>query len=190
MWTVTLSPHLSGRQAALPGGTMSASLMHRPSRRSRGFYLAAIAGCVALAVPAVAATRKSSAPPACQLETIATGTVKTVVDGRSFVLADGREVRLAGIEVPPLPLPSRPDPAAGGGEAAQKELAAKLAGSEIVLRQAEAQPTDRYGRLAGYGFRTGPDGEILLQSELLAAGFARVATRAGDRACAADSIKP
>src|ERR1700692_4671631 len=43
------------------GRTMSASLMHRPSRRSRGFRLAAMAGAIALAVPAAAATRKSSA---------------------------------------------------------------------------------------------------------------------------------
>ena len=47
---------------------------------------------------------------------------------------------------------------------------------------------DRYGRLVGYGFRAGPDGENLLQSELLAAGFARVATRAGDRACTTELL--
>jgi endonuclease YncB( thermonuclease family) len=109
-----------------------------------------------------------------------------VLDGRSFVLTDGREARLTGIEVPPLPQPDRPDLAAGGGETARQELATRLAGSEIVLRQAEAQPIDRYGRLARYAFRTGPEGEILLQSELLAAGFARVA--AGDRACATELL--
>ena len=69
-------------------------------------------------------------------------------------------MRLSGIEVPPLPLPERPDPAAGGGEASRQELAAKLAGSEIVLRQAEGQPTDRYGRLVGYGFSTAPAGKF------------------------------
>jgi endonuclease YncB( thermonuclease family) len=97
-------------------------------------------------------------PPAiaCGGAIIARGTATRVLDGRGFVLADGREVRLAGIEVPPLPLPDRPYPAAGGGEAARQALAAKFAGSEIVLRQAEAQPTDRYGRLVGYGFRFCP----------------------------------
>jgi endonuclease YncB( thermonuclease family) len=120
---------------------------------------------------------------------IARGAVAHVLDGRSFVLGDGREIRLAGIEVPPLPLPGQADPAAGGGEAARGDLATRLSGAEIVLRQAEAQPTDRYGRLVGYGFRSGSDGETLLQSELLAAGFARVAARAGDRTCMAELLR-
>ncbi len=157
-------------------------------RWSEGVLAAVSATSFALMVGTFTAAAEERPPPAiaCGGAIIARGTATRALDGRSFVLADGREVRLAGIEVPPLP--SRPDPAAGGGEAAQKELAAKLAGSEIVLRQAEAQPTDRYGRLAGYGFRTGPDGEILLQSELLRAGFARVAARAGDRACATELL--
>ncbi|HEY1745610.1 MAG TPA: thermonuclease family protein [Xanthobacteraceae bacterium] len=104
------------------------------------------------------------------------------------MLADGREVRLAGIEVPPLPRPDRPDPAAGGGESSRQALAARLAGSEIVLRQAEPQPTDRYGRLVAYGFRADPSGEILLQSELVASGLALVAVRAGDHACATELL--
>lgn len=125
---------------------------------------------------------------ACGGAIIAHGTGARALDGRSFVLADGREVRLAGIEVPPLPLPGRPDPAAGGGDASRQELAARLAGSEIVLRQADGQPTDRYGRLVGYGFSTTASGEILLQSELVGAGLARVAVRAGGRACAAEVL--
>ena len=126
---------------------------------------------------------------ACGGAIIARGAATRALDGRSFVLADGREVRLAAIEVPPLPLPGHTtDGAAGGGEAARQGLGALLAGSEIVLRQAEAQPTDRYGRLVGYGFRAGPNGDSLLQSDLLAAGFARVAVRAGDRACAAELL--
>jgi endonuclease YncB( thermonuclease family) len=137
---------------------------------------------------AAAAEERPSQAIACGGAIIARGSAVRALDGRSFVLADGREIRLAGIEVPPLPLPGRPDPAAGGGEASRRELAAKLAAGEIVLRQADAQPTDRYGRLVGYGFRTAPGAEILLQSELVGAGLARVAARAGDRACAAELL--
>ena len=137
---------------------------------------------------AAAAEERPTQAIACGGAIIAHGTAAGALDGRSFVLADGREVRLAGIEVPPLPLPGRPDPAAGGGEASRQELAAKLAGSEIVLRQADGQPTDRYGRLVGYGFSTTASGEILLQSEFVGAGLARVAVRAGGRACAAELL--
>ena len=160
------------------------------ARWSEGVLAAVSATSFALMVGIFTAAAEERPPPAiaCGGAIIARGTATRALDGRGFVLADGREVRLSGIEVPPLPLPDRPDPAAGGGEAARQELAAKLAGSEIVLRQAEGQPTDRYGRLVGYGFRTAPAGEILLQSELLAAGFARVASRAGDRACAAELL--
>ena len=141
-----------------------------------------------LGIFAAAGEERPAQARACGGAIIARGTVAHVLDGRSFVLADGREARLAGIEVPPLPLPGQTDPAAGGGEVARHDLAARLAGAEIVLRQAEAQPTDRYGRLVGYGFRAAPEGETLLQSDLLAAGFARVAVRAGDRACAAELL--
>ena len=137
---------------------------------------------------AAAAEERPTQAIACGGAIIAHGTAAGALDGRSFVLADGREVRLAGIEVPPLPLPGRPDPAAGGGEASRQEPAAKLAGSEIVLRQADGQPTDRYGRLVGYGFSTTASSEILLQSEFVGAGLARVAVRAGGRACAAELL--
>lgn len=45
---------------------------------------------------------------ACRFEPIATATVAHVLDGRTFTLTDGREVRLAGIEVPELPELKRP----------------------------------------------------------------------------------
>ena len=39
---------------------------------------------------------------ACRSGPAVTGRVAHVIDGRSFVLEDGREVRIAGIEVPPF----------------------------------------------------------------------------------------
>ena len=147
------------------------------ARWSEGVLAAVSATSFALMVGTFTAAAEERPPPAiaCGGAIIARGTATRALDGRGFVLADGREVRLSGIEVPPLPLPDRPDPAAGGGEAARQALAAKFAGSEIVLRQAEAQPTDRYGR---WGRRV-PDRSGRGNSPAIrasAAGFARVAT--------------
>ncbi len=86
---------------------------------------------------------------ACGGEVFARGTASRVIDGRTFVLNDGREVRLAAIEVPALPLPQEPG-AASGGAAARDELASVLAGTEVVLRQAELQRADRYGRIVAF----------------------------------------
>jgi hypothetical protein len=64
-----------------------------------------------------------------------------VIDGRTFILDDGREVHLAAIEVPPLSSAAGTEPQ---GSAERDALAALLAGGEVVLRQAEPQKTDRY----------------------------------------------
>ena len=80
-----------------------------------------------------------SAPP-CGGDEIARGTVSRVIDGRTFVLDDGREVRLAAIEVPPLPLPQATRRPAPGGTAAKAALDALAGGDEVVLRRARELP--------------------------------------------------
>lgn len=73
---------------------------------------------------------------------IARGIASRFIDGRTFILDDGREVRLAAIEVPPLPLPQEPGTAPGGA-AARDALAGLLAGSEVVAaagRAAKSRP--------------------------------------------------
>ncbi|HUZ34383.1 MAG TPA: thermonuclease family protein [Xanthobacteraceae bacterium] len=119
---------------------------------------------------------------ACTGTTLAHGTVSRVIDGRTFVLGDGREIRLAAIEVPPL-APADDAKAVPGGDAAKNALAGLLAGGDIVIKQADAQTTDRYGRLVGYAFVSRAGADHAVQADLLAAGFARVAARAGSRAC-------
>lgn len=111
-------------------------------RGSMGVLAAVAAAGFALMVGifAAAGEERPAQASACGGAIITRGTVAHVLDGRSFVLADGREVRLAGIEVPPLPLPGHTDPAAGGGEAARQDLTKRVAGAEILLRQAEPQP--------------------------------------------------
>src|SRR5689334_24742496 len=75
-----------------------------------------VAALVAMLAPALAVaapdSRHKPQPAAgCTRETVASGTVATVIDGRTFALEDGREVRLPAIEIPPPPDPG-PAPAA------------------------------------------------------------------------------
>jgi endonuclease YncB( thermonuclease family) len=123
---------------------------------------------------ACAETGATRAEPSCRPATFASGTAGRVVDGRTFVLQDGREVRLAGIEIP-----------ADGVVAAQarQQLETLLVDTAVVLKGLPDR--DRYGRLLAQVFRVDDDGERWVQAELLAAGHARLAARVGDRACAA-----
>ena len=132
-----------------------------------------------------AARERPPSPIVCGGEIVARGSASRVADGRTFLLNDGREVRLAGIEVPPLAADSGSAP---DGAMAKDGLAALLTGSEIVLRQAEPQRTDRYGRIMAYAFVTRDGSERLVQAEVLAAGLARVAPRVGSRACAMELL--
>ena len=125
----------------------------------------------------VSALRRRSgrrSPYACGGETIARGSASRIVDGRTFVLDDGREVRLAAIEVP-ASRPRRNLCVVPGAAAARDALATQLAGAEVVLKQAEPQKTDRYGRVVAYAFAARDGVERSAQADLIAAGFARVA---------------
>lgn len=129
---------------------------------------------VALALPGTAAADDKVA---CRLEPLATGTVRAITDGRTFILADGREVRLAAIEVP-----SAGDSQASAARAA---LEALIGGKDISLKRTGPE-SDRYGRIVAYAFVT--DGAKSVQQAVLAAGHARVASRVGDTACAAELL--
>jgi endonuclease YncB( thermonuclease family) len=100
--------------------------------------------------------------------------VSAVSDGRSFALADGREIRLAGIDVP---LTAR-----AGQSSAPEALDARaaldrlIAGRDIVVEAAGAHP-DRYGRTAAYAYRKGD--ALPLQAALLAEGWAKVSGHPG-----------
>src|SRR3972149_12333640 len=67
--------------------------------------VAAIAGYVLLMAPAYAQGRMATKGFACRSEASCTATVAAAIDGRTLVLSDGREVRLAMIESPPLARP-------------------------------------------------------------------------------------
>ena len=109
------------------------------------------------------------------------GRVHQVIDGRSFTLDDGREIRLASLEVPPA---SKSSPA---GRAARAALASLLAGATIELRSAAPAP-DRYGRAMAYAFAAGQPRSSSIAHAMLARGHARVGAAVGDPACAAELL--
>ena len=121
-----------------------------------------------LAAQSVAITTSGAAP--CMFATLGEGRVTEIVDARSFRLADGREVRLAGIEPPP-------DNAA----AAVATLGALLRDRDVVLRGEDDAP-DRYGRQRAFAFLAGE--ERTVQGELLARGSVLRGTDVQDRDCA------
>ncbi len=108
---------------------------------------------------------------ACTFAPQGDGRVSAVLDARTFRLDDGREVRLAGIEVPD-------EIAARGGEV----LTALIGGRDVTLHGADDRP-DRYGRQSAFVFLK--DAAASVQSELLAHGNALVSAAATDKACSA-----
>jgi endonuclease YncB( thermonuclease family) len=122
------------------------------------------------------ASAKPSSISDCKLTAVATGTVAAVVDGRTLVFDDGREVRLAAIEVAP---PTEPI-----GAAAKAALEALVIGQAIELRGGPAPETDRYGRLFAHVYARRESTERWAEAELVARGHARVSARVGERACA------
>jgi endonuclease YncB( thermonuclease family) len=97
--------------------------------------------------------------------------VARVIDGRSFLLTNGEEVRLAAIETP-LPVPGDEDEArVEAALAAKSALEALVLHREVGLALSGAHP-DRYGRLIAYVFNETASGEALVQRELLATGHA------------------
>jgi endonuclease YncB( thermonuclease family) len=124
------------------------------------------------------------------LTPVASGRVRTVTDGRTVVLEDGREVRLAAIEVAPIAAAVGSEAENSAGRRAQRALMDMALGREVTLKRA-APAVDRYGRIVAFGFvmqigfvmQKGV--ERSLQSELLAQGHARLAARIEERGCLA-----
>jgi endonuclease YncB( thermonuclease family) len=116
----------------------------------------------------------------CGAEAVPAGRVSRVVDGRSFMLNDGREIRLASLAAPPAE-------ASAAGQTARAALAAMLTGETVALRRAAVAP-DRYGRLVAYAFTASDIQPRSVVHAMLAAGQARLGPEAGDPACAAELL--
>jgi endonuclease YncB( thermonuclease family) len=129
---------------------------------------------IALACALVASTGAAHAAP-CTFEEQGQGHVAEVIDGKSFRLTDGREIRLAGVEPAPPDAKemTKPDRAAA--------LSAIIAGKDVTLR-AEDDAPDRYGRQSAFVFLAPAD--TLVQGLLLSQGAAVASADITDKACA------
>ena len=153
-----------------------------------------ILGAIAAACGCGCAVAQDAAAPtfACGGDVIAEATVSGVIDGRTLLLDDGREVRLAAIEVPSLPIAGsmagNPAETPGRiGKAAKAAIDALTGGDQVLLRQADAgldHNTDRYGRLVAYVYAQRDGAELFAQGALIEAGLARAAGRIEGKSCA------
>jgi endonuclease YncB( thermonuclease family) len=124
--------------------------------------------CAFVAVSA--ADAKAGNTTGCNPAAVGPAAVRSIADGRTLTLTDGRDVRLAGIEVPDEQ-----------GAAARAALEKMVAGQDIRLLKMGLD-ADRYGRFVG-GI-AGADGKPI-QLELLNKGNALVAGNVGQTGCAA-----
>jgi endonuclease YncB( thermonuclease family) len=109
------------------------------------------------------------------------GTVRVAeVTGRLEIrLADGRLVRLAGLDAPD---PRRGDPQTAA--AARAFLSDRIVGRDVALLVFSSKP-DRWGRVLAD--LASPDGETAAK-QLISSGFARVRPEFETRGCAADRL--
>jgi endonuclease YncB( thermonuclease family) len=114
-----------------------------------------------------AAAARAADDSRCKPAPTGGGQVKSIIDGRTILLEDGREVRLGGIE------------ASGQSQAA---LVALVTGREVSLSKMGADG-DRYGRVVALVAVPGEPGSV--QQALLERGAARVSANSGDYSCAA-----
>jgi endonuclease YncB( thermonuclease family) len=132
-----------------------------------------IISLVAAGLPALIAAPDPAMAVECAFEVQGEGRAAAIVDGRSFRLEDGREVRLAGIELAGW------EPTRAGAAAV---LSAMLLGQDITLRSEDDSP-DRYGRETAFVFLNSTG--MLVQSALLGQGAAVVSSGVVDKACSA-----
>jgi len=131
--------------------------------------------------PVANADRARSA--GCDGPIVTTGRVRSVVDGCTFVLEDGREVRLAALEVAPVAAPAdQGQERDRAGRAAQRALSELALGRDVVLRHA-APMRDRYGRIVAFASVARDGAERSLQHHLVANGHARRVARIEEAAC-------
>ncbi len=118
---------------------------------------------------ALTGARADTAPVSdCARGDVIIGEADRVIDGKSFLFDDGREVLLAGIETPATASPGEAAPSSLA-MIAKSSLEALARHRKVTLRSVTG--TDRYGRVTALVFTSdGGTGETLVQRELLARG--------------------
>ncbi len=145
---------------------MAAPTLSRRQFRRLKVVLKSVVFRLALATAAPAFPSGAMAQDACKLPDLGTATVASVRDGRTLLLTDGRELRLAAIEA---------------DDASRAALNALAAGKMLRLEKLGPEQ-DRYGRVVAIAYTD--DARESLQQLMLAQGQARVSARVGDRPCA------
>ena len=140
--------------------TKSSVMTRIPTRCRRSIAISLVLLCTGVQAKAAA----------CRFESQGEGRVRAVIDARSFVLEDGREVRLVGIE------PVAMEKAKGAAV-----LSAIIAGRDVTLHGTDDTP-DRYGRQPAFVFLAGS--ETPVQSELLSRGEALASADVAEKDCA------
>lgn len=124
-----------------------------------------VGACLCAAAAAFVPVAAAADEP-CKLTPIGTAEVAAVRDGRTLLLKDGRELRLAAIEA---------------GDTGRAALQALAEGRPLRL-ETLAEGHDRYDRLVAFAFAG--DSRQSLQEMLLEQGQARVSARIGGQNCA------
>jgi endonuclease YncB( thermonuclease family) len=154
----------------------------------------------AMAVAVAAFTALDAQARDCAGSSAGPATAARVVDGRSFILADGREVRLADVETV-LQVPGDEDETRVAAALAARTALEKLVLNKAIDVAVTGAGSDRYGRVTAYVFASSQSGreftneefendgtadrvsmdqenadqsEMLVQQELVAAGHAVV----------------
>lgn len=141
-------------------------------------FLAVLAAALAAMLAAGLTAAPGRADPFAGLAQGGTAVVSEVVDGDTVVLADGRQVRLVGIQAPKLPL-GRPGFEAWPLAEEAKATLASLTRQGTVTLGFGGVSQDRHGRLLAHMFTE--DG-VWLQGAMLEQGLARVYSFADNRA--------
>ncbi|MSO88976.1 MAG: thermonuclease family protein [Rhodospirillaceae bacterium] len=146
------------------------------------------ASALAVVIGLILAVAPPSAVETATLVQDGIGTAREIVDGDTLVLADGRSVRLVGIQAPKLPLGRANFPTWPLAEQARAALSDLTLGRRLTLSFGGAR-ADRYRRvLAHLHIESQTRGQpgIWVQGEMLRLGLARVYTFADNRAMAAE----
>ena len=108
--------------------------------------------------------------------------VRETVDGDTVILADGREVRLVGLQAPKLALGRKNFTDWPLAEESKRAVATLAQGKRVTLRTGGTRQ-DRHGRVLAHLYR---DDGLWVQGEMLKLGMARVYTFPDNRSLAAE----
>lgn len=148
-------------------------MRHRIAREERAHRVLLLVATAALVLAACGTSGPTAGDPgAAALPDGEDVTVTRIVDGDTVELADGRKVRLIGIDTPESVHPS--EPMRCFGPEATRRLAELLPPPTDVRLEPDVEATDRYGRTLAYLWRAS-DG-LHVNRAMVADGFAQVYT--------------